>query len=48
MEYSPEMDGQLPVAALEYDVGGLGATESSQVEENQAASLIVHYMQPVA
>lgn len=36
----------LEIAALEYDVASVGATEPSHAEENQAAFYLVHYRLP--
>ncbi|MDB5977325.1 MAG: hypothetical protein JWR07_4085 [Nevskia sp.] len=41
---SAQHEDTLQVCGLEYDVGGLGTTEASPAEENQAASLLVHYV----
>lgn len=36
----------IEIAALEYDVASVGATEPSHAEENQAAFYLVHYRLP--
>ena len=44
---TPPNDSPIQIAALEYDVRGLGATEASPLEENQMIIILISYLPAV-